>query len=141
MPPTASKTKSNRKGKAAKARRKVTPHQTRTVLDETGRATHVLVPIDEYEQLVKSQMAATASTAIDDRTSKWIDADTVALKLAGQRIARARQAAGLTQKQLGAKLGIPQSQVSRIERHPDHTTVRTLRRIAKALNVDIRALV
>jgi len=42
---------------------------------------------------------------------------------------------------LGRKLGIPQSQISRIERNPDHTTIRTLRRIAKALQVDIRALI
>ncbi len=59
----------------------------------------------------------------------------------GQRIAKARKAAGITQKQLGDRLRIPQSQISRIERKPDHTTVRTLKRIARALNVSVRSLI
>ena len=63
------------------------------------------------------------------------------LKLAGRRIAEARKAKGMTQKQLGVKLNIPQSQVSRTERNPDHATLRTLKKIARALGVDIGALV
>jgi transcriptional regulator with XRE-family HTH domain len=47
----------------------------------------------------------------------------------------------LSQTQLGAKLNLPQSQISRIERNPDHTTLRTLKRVARALGVDVRALV
>ena len=72
---------------------------------------------------------------------KWVDADQLGLALAGERIAEARRAKGVTQKELGAKLGIPQSQISRIERNPDSTTVRTLKRIARALGVDVRALI
>jgi transcriptional regulator with XRE-family HTH domain len=45
------------------------------------------------------------------------------------------------QKQLTAKLKMPQSQISRIERNPNHTTVRTLKRIAKALGVEVSALI
>lgn len=87
---------------------------------------------------------AAARTAVDwlDRGDvDFIDADQFARELAGERIAKARKAAGLTQKQLGERLKLPQSQISRIERNPDHTTVRTLKRIAKALRVDISALV
>ena len=64
-----------------------------------------------------------------------------ALELAAERIAKARKAKGLTQKQLGEKLNLPQSQISRIERNPDRTTVRTLKRIARALGVDVSSLV
>lgn len=104
--------------------------------------THVLVPVDEYEELVKASMVERAiATLADDDKVEWIDADDLALELAGMEIAAARKAAGLTQKQLGAKLGLPQSQISRIERNPDHTTVRTLKRIARALGVDVTALV
>ena len=73
--------------------------------------------------------------------AEWVDADELRVQLAGERIAQARKAAGLTQKQLGEQLNLPQSQISRIERNPDHTTVRTLKRIAKALGVDVSALV
>ena len=102
--------------------------------------THVLLPIDEYEQLVMGEMAQAAIAQIESGDDDFIDADQFALEMAGEKIAKARKAAGLTQKQLGAKLRIPQSQISRIERHPDHTTVKTLKRIAKALKVDVRAL-
>jgi ribosome-binding protein aMBF1 (putative translation factor) len=82
-----------------------------------------------------------AVSRLDDPEDQWVDADEVRIQLAAERIAAARKGAGLTQKQLGEKLNLPQSQISRIERKPDHTTVRTLKRIAKALGVDVRALI
>lgn len=106
-----------------------------------GCTTHVLVPADEYEELVKASMVQHAIGQIEKGDNDFVDADDIALELAAERIAKARRAAGLTQKQLGQKLKLPQSQISRIERNPDHTTVRTLKRIARALGVDLRALV
>ena len=108
---------------------------------ENGEPAFVLVPIEDYEELVKADMAKQAMAQIERGDEDFADADAFALELAGQRIARARKAAGLTQKELGKRLGIPQSQISRIERNPDHTTVRTLKRIARALGVNVRALV
>ena len=54
-------------------------------------------------------------------------------------IALQRMNAGLTQTQLAARLGVPQSQVARWESigQFERTEVGSLRRIAKALNVDI----
>ena len=101
----------------------------------------MLLPIQEYEELVKMSMAAHAIAQIESGDDDFVDADEFFLELAGERIAKARKAAGLTQKQLGERLKIPQSQISRIERNPDHTTVRTLKRIARALGVNVSALV
>ena len=108
---------------------------------EDGEPAYVLIPIEEYEDLAKANMVEQAVAQIERGDEDLIDADDLALELAAERIARARRAAGLTQKQLGAKLNLPQSQISRIERNPDRTTVRTLKRIARALGVDVRALV
>ncbi len=101
----------------------------------------MLVPIDEYEEWLARGMVESAIAKLEDPRVDWVDADGLGLELAGQRIAEARKGQGLTQKALGEKLGVPQSQISRIERKPDRTTVRTLKRIARALGVDIRALV
>jgi UDP-N-acetylglucosamine 1-carboxyvinyltransferase len=98
------------------------------------------VPVDEYERLIAASMAEHAAASLEDDKTEWVDADTVARELARDRIVGARKAAGLTQKQLGDKLGLPQSQISRIERQPDRTTVRTLKRVARALGVDVGAL-
>jgi ribosome-binding protein aMBF1 (putative translation factor) len=107
---------------------------------ENGRRTHVLVPLQEYDRLLDAAELNELTAKLEDRSAEWIDADEVALKLAGSRLAEARKARGWTQKRLGEKLGLPQSQISRIERNPDHTTVRTLKRIARALGVKVSAL-
>lgn len=104
----------------------------------------MLVPVEEYERLVLADMAGDAVRQIEDDhddESHRIDADAFALDMAGAWIAEARKARKMTQVQLARKLGIPQSQVSRIERCPDRTTVRTMRKIARALGVDLRGLV
>lgn len=105
-----------------------------------GEPTHVVLPVDVYERLVKSEMALYTIAAEDDER-EWVDADDLAIELATESVVKARKAAGLTQAQLAKKLGMPQSQISRIERNPDRTTVRTLKKIAKALRVDVRAFV
>lgn len=126
-----------RKTARAAPGRNQTPNLTYVV--ENGRPTHVVVPIDRYERLIKSEMVQRAIAQIEAGDDDFVDAADFARELAVDRIVEARKAAGLTQKQLGAKLRIPQSQISRIERHPDRTTVRTLKRLAKALKVDVRA--
>jgi DNA-binding XRE family transcriptional regulator len=110
-------------------------------VEQGGRVTHVLVPIDEYERLLRANMVQGAAAKLEDQATVWVDADELARELAGRRIAKARKSAGLTQTQLGRKLKLPQSQISRIERNPDRTTVRTLKRIARALGVDVSALI
>jgi len=117
--------------RAGKARRIKSP----------GPPAYVLIPLAEYQKLMSSGMLESALAKLADGNEPVHDADDVALELAADRVAAARKAAGLTQAQLGAKLGLPQSQISRIEKNPDRTTVRTLKRIAKALRVDISALV
>jgi len=109
-------------------------------IEQNGKVTHVLVPVDEYERLIATSMAEQAVARLEDDKTEWVDADAVARELARDRIVSTRKAAGLTQKQLGDKLGLPQSQISRIERQPDRTTVRTLKRVARALGVDVGAL-
>lgn len=101
-----------------------------------------MVPLEEYTQLIASQMAheAIAEMPNDDKV-KWIALEDFEAQLAADCITKARIAKGLTQKQLAAKLKMPQSQISRIERNPDRTTVRTLKKIAKALGVDVSALI
>lgn len=126
--------------RAAARATQVTHSQPRYVV-ENGEPAYVLVPIDEYEKLIEASMAAEAVAQIERGDDDFVDADEFFRQIAGERIANARKAAGLSQTALGAKLGVPQSQISRIERNPDRTTVRTLKRIAKALGIEVSALV
>lgn len=115
------------------------PGEDHAYLVRNGNSTHVLVPIDEYERLVKAETVDRLLAKLEDPKTEWVNADDFAIELATESVVKARKAAGLTQAQLAKKLGMPQSQISRIERNPDRTTVRTLKKIAKALRVDVSA--
>jgi DNA-binding XRE family transcriptional regulator len=105
-----------------------------------GKATHVLLPVAEYERILDQLEARVLERILDEPGTRWIPASDAALRLAGESLADARRRAGLTQKQLAERLDMPQSQISRIERNPDRTTVRTLRRVAAALGLDIGSM-
>ena len=107
------------------------------VVDDRG-TTHVLVPVEDYEKLVLAEMALESIALLENAKDKdFVDADDLGIVWARDAVVAARKKAGLTQKQLGAKIGVPQSMISRIEKNPDRTTVRTLRKVAKALRVHI----
>lgn len=107
--------------------------------------THVLISIAEYERLTRADSLETREAneiagELENPATIWIPWRTAKLRLAADRITKARQAAGLTQAQLAERVRVPQSQISRLERNPDRTTVRTLRRVAAALGVPVAAL-
>lgn len=114
----------------------------------------VLVPVREFRRafpgrqldegnlsdLFSPKEVADATKALDDPNAEWIDLDDAKAMLAAKDLIAARKSKGLTQKQLGDLIGVPQSQISRIERNPDRTTVRMMKKIAKALKVDVGSL-
>lgn len=111
------------------------------VRDTNGKTTHVVLPLEHYERLLVADMARGAFDKLEDPNVQWVDADDVAIEFATEELVKARKAARLTQKQLGQRIGVPQSMISRIERRPDRTTVRTLKRIAKALGVNVNVYI
>ena len=56
----------------------------------------------------------------------------------GAQIARLRQEEGLTQTRLAARAGMPSSKISAIENAPQNLEIRTLVRIAHAVNRKLR---
>ena len=120
-------------------RNTVTPAIAQVV--RNGRTTHFLVPIEEYERLLLADLAAEADRKLSHPKARWMTTEAMSLRLAGSRIATARKHAGLTQQTLAQRLGITQSEVSRIESSPDRSTIRTLKRIARTLKVDVRSLI
>jgi DNA-binding XRE family transcriptional regulator len=132
-----------------------------------GRVTHVSLPAAEYRRLVQEageRMMERALAVLNDPHTEWFDGNDVldamqakdgmqklldkggyelpATESAAARgIASVRKALGLTQKALGERVGLPQSQISRIERHPERSSLAMLKRIAAALNIDVRQIV
>jgi len=47
---------------------------------------------------------------------------------------------GLTQKQLAEKIGVTPARISHVLRNPDRSKVDTLRKIARALDIDLRRI-
>jgi ribosome-binding protein aMBF1 (putative translation factor) len=105
-----------------------------------NRPTHVLLRIDEYEELLRAREAHELIAKLEDPNTKWVPVDQAMMEIVGSWLAQARKKAGLTQKQLADRLRVPQSQISRIEKNPDRTTLRTMKRIAAALGVEVGEL-
>lgn len=61
------------------------------------------------------------------------------LEKIGKRIARLREAQGISQAQLGFEAEVPRFQISRIERGAINAGISTYIRLAKALDVSITA--
>ncbi len=147
----ASKTKtrpaSRGRVKRSAASRRRTPDSTRprqarhagpeSFIVTAGERTHVLLEVAEYERLRAADERDELRRRLEAPRKHWVHERDAALVVAAGEIAAARQRAGLTQQELGERLGVPQSQISRIERNPDRSTVRTLKRIAAALDVDV----
>ncbi len=113
------------------------PERATFLTNTAGRETHAVIPFDDYVYLVALQAARDALPMLTDPNYEWITTEEMLTEFAAPRIAAAREKKGLTQKQLGAKLGMPQSQVSRMEKHPGSVTYRTLQRVAKALGIKV----
>ncbi len=60
--------------------------------------------------------------------------------LVGRNVARLRRAKGLTQEQLEERSGFSQHYLSGLERGQRNPTIVTIYELAKALDVDFRAL-
>lgn len=66
--------------------------------------------------------------------------DRVTLELLPKSIREYRLRNHLTQDQLGQRLGVQKSQISKLERNSSNVTIDTLRRVFKALNVEVKIL-
>ena len=58
----------------------------------------------------------------------------------GQQIREARKAKGLTQKELGEKLGVGEPTVTNYEAGRQNLTIETLQKIADALEIKVNTL-
>jgi DNA-binding XRE family transcriptional regulator len=110
------------------------------IRDSSGHWTHAVIPYSDYVRLLATEDAITGVRTLDDPKTEWIDVEKWIGDLAAPKIIAARKRRGWTQAQFGAKLGMPQSQVSRIEKNPEALTYRTLNRIAKVLGVSAASL-
>ncbi|GAF39226.1 hypothetical protein FC83_GL000155 [Agrilactobacillus composti DSM 18527 = JCM 14202] len=83
----------------------------------------------KFDDDLKARLEDPEFKADFDRESNKLEAAIV--------ISQARESAGLTQRDLAAKAGVPQSTVARIERG-DNTSFETLGKIATALGKRIK---
>jgi len=78
---------------------------------------------------------------LDARFAKEVEEENQATNaLAGEKVKRARKAAGLTQTQLGEESGHDQAIISKLERGHHTPRLDTLRKIAAALGTDLSSL-
>jgi len=66
--------------------------------------------------------------------------DEKALKLLGKKVRELRKKQNLSQEQLGYEAGVPNKQISRIERGEVNTGISTILAIARVLDIPVKEL-
>ena len=84
--------------------------------------------------------ASRAKAIMADASDPMISLEEGRRELFDNHIKKVRKRKGMTQVQLAKKLGISQGRVSEIEHLDYRPTIKTCRRVAKALGVDITKL-
>lgn len=113
------------------------------MVQSDGVVTHVLVPVQAYERLTGTSVEAlmppsdadvdAAIAMLKNPATTWHDADEVFQSLVREGIEHVRRGSGLSQTELGDRIGLSQPQVSRLEKKPENATLGMLRKIAAAL--------
>ena len=102
----------------------------------------VLVPVEQYNQFLAD--LEMLKDVRDFREAKAVDEETFPDEVINRLILDEehpikvyREYRGLTQKQLAAKIGIQRGYLAEIERGRKSGSVKTLKALAEALNVDL----
>jgi DNA-binding XRE family transcriptional regulator len=111
------------------------------IRDDAGNVTHMVVPIEQYHSLMEAAASqapstdaiARAAAMLNDPSTRWHDAESVLHDLLDTGVQAVRSKAGMTQAALGKAAGMPQSQVSRLEKNLENASVKTVRRIADVI--------
>jgi predicted transcriptional regulator len=85
-----------------------------------------------YPEIMSDRRAKLAPSAVADR-AVFEQAYDIALQ-----IVELRERSGFTQAELAERCGVDQGDISRIERGATSPTTKTLQRIARALDADLR---
>lgn len=115
---------------------------------KTGTSSSVLGPLVSFEQvepvlrarlnaLVDRQEAALRAGKLE--VMEWTDDS--APQAAARRLWRVAKERGISQKTLAAKLGVTPAVISRVFKNPDRSKVATLRKIAKAIGVELYEII
>lgn len=96
---------------------------------------------EEYEQILDLLDVFEAERVLADESDpvlKWEDVHGTLIK---NRIAQARKARGITQKELARRLKVKPSTVSRMEKKDARSRLDTLKKVAKALRCSVEDLI
>jgi len=101
----------------------------------------VLLTREHYDGMRDALYMLLASVTALDRDAKMVPAAEMRRQAAVIDIRSARKAKGWSQAALAKRAGVPQSQISRIERDATATTLRTLKQVARALGLHVASIV
>lgn len=132
-----------RLNKTSRSRKRVTREEHKQsellqTLFSADEPTAVLVPFEVFTKL-RSQIESAVEDYLDakaiEEANQTPQEDYEVVNPTHVNIKQARLAAGLTQRQLADKMGVKQPFIARLERPDAYPTVRTLQKIAKALDL------
>ena len=108
--------------------------QLQFITDDSGKTTHVVLPVEEYESLIEirefDQAVASGGEIIPDELVTRLLGDESKLKVW-------RQYRKLTQQQLADRTKLSKEYISMLESGKRTGNIETLKKLAAALNLDL----
>lgn len=115
------------------------------IIEKDGRPEWAVIPFDEYERLIEAYEDAEDIQAIQEHLAEageMIPDEVVDRLIDGENAIKIwREHRGLTQQVLADAAGISKGYLSQLESGSREGTVTVLKRIAKALDIDLDLLV
>ena len=108
---------------------------------EVGGRKLVIMGEEDYDRLLDVIDLAEAERIAGDADDPVLDWKDIKDELIKNRIAKMREKAGVTQKELARRLKVRQSTISRMERENANLTLTTLKKVAKALDCSVHQLI
>jgi len=112
---------------------------------EVGGRQVVVIPTDIWEEVVELLEdyadLRDARAIMDDHKDEVISLEEARHIILDNHIKKVRRRKKITQKELARKLGVSQTRVSQIENTEYRPTIKTYRRVAKALGCEVKDLI
>ncbi len=113
----------------------MTAHTNHQIITQNGSPAFAVIPWDEYQELLRNQ-------ADPNEADVWFPNEVVKSNVRGNSLIKAwREYLGLTQTELGAKIGMKQPALARLENSNSTPRKTTLAKLAGAMNISIEQLI
>ena len=115
-------------------------HTNHQIINHKGKPVAVVIPYDEYKALINAEITVSQTAATDEQVLIPHEVVGYVLKHGFTQMRAWREYLGMTQEEVASRAGLKQPSYARMESGNAKVRIATLKRIAKAMNIQSEQL-